>query len=191
MFWLPYSSHTSHHPSQTPCLLWISNATQKTDARLLQDGRKEIWRIPYVFVAFFPSLKHNFFAYRSSKLSSCPDCIFEFTSCNKQVLSGCIPIPAVGVPLNPKSLKLVCHLIRCITITYWIFTSTNILNGCTKSLETYWRRHVLTWEVFCWSLIVYSAKFVIFITISLSMFLIISCLVSCLRLLWFPFLLLL
>ena len=28
VFWLPYSSHTSHHPSQTPCLPWISYATQ-------------------------------------------------------------------------------------------------------------------------------------------------------------------
>ena len=26
---------------------------------------------------FFPSLKQNFIAYRSSKVSSCPDCIFE------------------------------------------------------------------------------------------------------------------
>ena len=26
---------------------------------------------------FFPSLKHNFIAYRSSKVSSRPDCIFE------------------------------------------------------------------------------------------------------------------
>ena len=29
MYWLSYSSHTSHHPSQTPCLPWISYATQK------------------------------------------------------------------------------------------------------------------------------------------------------------------
>ena len=28
-------------------------------------------------MAFFPSLKHNFIAYHSSKLSSRPDCIFE------------------------------------------------------------------------------------------------------------------
>ena len=27
--WLPYSSHTSHHPSETVCLPWISYATQK------------------------------------------------------------------------------------------------------------------------------------------------------------------
>ena len=24
VYWLPYSSHTTHHPSQTPCLPWIS-----------------------------------------------------------------------------------------------------------------------------------------------------------------------
>ena len=29
VFWLPYSSHTSHYPSQTPCLPLISYATQK------------------------------------------------------------------------------------------------------------------------------------------------------------------
>ena len=29
VYWLPYSSHTSHHPSQTPCHLWISYATLK------------------------------------------------------------------------------------------------------------------------------------------------------------------
>ena len=29
MYWLPQSSHTSHHPSQTPGLPWISYATQK------------------------------------------------------------------------------------------------------------------------------------------------------------------
>ena len=46
----------------------------KTDARLMQDGLKAVWSIPYVSVAFFPSLKQNFIAYRSSKES---DCIFE------------------------------------------------------------------------------------------------------------------
>ena len=43
----------------------------------MQDGRKAVWSIPYVSVAFFPSLKLNFIAYRSSKVSSRPDCIFE------------------------------------------------------------------------------------------------------------------
>ena len=43
----------------------------------MQDGRKAVWTIPYVSVAFFPSLKQNFIAYRSSKVSSRPDYIFE------------------------------------------------------------------------------------------------------------------
>ena len=37
----------------------------------MQDGREAVWSIPYVSVAFFPGLKHNFIAYRSSKVSSC------------------------------------------------------------------------------------------------------------------------
>ena len=40
----------------------------------MQDGWKSVWSIPYVLVAFFPILKQNFIAYRSSKVS---DCIFE------------------------------------------------------------------------------------------------------------------
>ena len=48
-----------------------------TDALFMQDGRKAVWSIPYVSVLFFPSLKQNFIAYRSSKVSSLADCIFE------------------------------------------------------------------------------------------------------------------
>ena len=40
----------------------------------MQGTPKAVWSIPNVSVAFFPSLKQNFIAYRSSKVS---DCIFE------------------------------------------------------------------------------------------------------------------
>ena len=54
----------------------------------MQDGRKAVWSIPYVSVAsFFPSLKHNFIAYRSSKVSSRPDCIFEIHQLWQSVIS--------------------------------------------------------------------------------------------------------
>ena len=66
----------------------------------MQDGRKAVWSIPYVSVAFFPSLKHNFIAYRSSKVSSRPDCSFEI---HQLWQSGCIPMAAVAVDLNLKS----------------------------------------------------------------------------------------
>ena len=40
----------------------------------MQDAPKAVWSIPYVSLAFFSSLKQNFIAYRSSKVS---DYIFE------------------------------------------------------------------------------------------------------------------
>ena len=43
----------------------------------MQDVQKSVWSIPYVSMAVFLSLKQNFIAYRSSKVSSRPDCIFE------------------------------------------------------------------------------------------------------------------
>ena len=67
----------------------------------MQDAPKAVWSILYVSVAFFPSLKHNFIAYRSSKVSSRPDCIFEIQPLWQPV--GCIQIPVVAVLLNLKS----------------------------------------------------------------------------------------
>ena len=60
-----YSSHTSHYPSETPCLPWISYATQKLMLDSCKMNRKAVWSLPYVSVAFFPSLKQNFIAYCS------------------------------------------------------------------------------------------------------------------------------
>ena len=52
---------------------------------------------------FFPSLKLNFIAYHSSKVSSCPDCIFAIHRYDNQALVVCIPIATVAVDLNLKS----------------------------------------------------------------------------------------
>ena len=66
----------------------------------MQDGRKAVWSIPYVSVAFFPSLKQNFITYR---FSSRPDCIFEIHQLRQSgFLVGCIPIVAVAVHLKLK-----------------------------------------------------------------------------------------
>ena len=103
----------------------------------MQYGPKAYWSIPYVSVAFFPRLKQNFIAYRSSKVT---DCILNFPSSYNQALVGCIPSAAVAVHLNLKSLKLVSHLIRCIGITYWIYD--NFKCPYKKSVETY-RMHLV------------------------------------------------
>ena len=69
----------------------------------MQDTPKAVWSIPYVSVAFFPSLKQNLIAYRSSNVYRLQIAFLKFTSCDNQALVGCIPIPAVGVHLNLKS----------------------------------------------------------------------------------------
>ena len=69
----------------------------------MQDGRKSVWSIPYFSLGIFSSLKQIFIAYHSSKVSSRPDCIFKFTSCDNQALIGCIPIAAVAVHFNRES----------------------------------------------------------------------------------------
>ena len=77
MYWLPYSSHTSYHPSQIPWLPWISYTTQKLmldSCKMLQKQSEAFHRFLW---QFFPSLKQNFIAHRSSKMSSRRDCIFE------------------------------------------------------------------------------------------------------------------
>ena len=66
----------------------------------MQDVPKAVWSIPYVSVVFFAGLKQNVIAYRSSRVSSRPDCIFEI---HQLCIVGCIPIPAVTVDLNLKS----------------------------------------------------------------------------------------
>ena len=77
VYWLLYSSHTSHHPSQTPCLPWISYATQKPmlDSCMMVEKQPEAF---HTFLwHFVPSLKQNFIVYRSSKVTSGSDYIFE------------------------------------------------------------------------------------------------------------------
>ena len=66
----------------------------------MQDGRKAVWSIPYVSVAFFPSLKQNFIAYRSSKVLIA---LLKFTGCDNEALVGYILIAAVAVHLKLKS----------------------------------------------------------------------------------------
>ena len=54
----------------------------------MQDGRKAVWSIPYVSVAFFSKFKTQF---------------LKFTSCDNQALVECILIAVVAVHLNLKS----------------------------------------------------------------------------------------
>ena len=97
---------------------------------IMQDAPKAAWSIPYVSVAFFPILKHNFIAYRSSKVSSRPDCIFEihllWQSDFSRVYSNCCcscSFKLEIINIGQSSYKMYSnnvvksHPIRCIAIT--------------------------------------------------------------------------
>ena len=133
MYWLPYSSHPSHHPSQTSCLPWISYATQK----LMLDSCKMFEKQSEAFYRFlwhfFPSLKQNFIAYRSSKVTSCPDCIFEIHQLWQSGFSSC----CCSCSFEPESIKIgqSSHKMYSYNILNFLESCT-ILNACTKKKKS-------------------------------------------------------
>ena len=107
----------------------------KTDARFMQDAPKAVWSIPYVSVAFFSSLKHNFIAYRLSKVSSHPDCIFEihqlWQSGFSRVYSNC----CCSCWFEPEIIKVGQSSHKMYSNNILNFqVSTTILNTCTKNV---------------------------------------------------------
>ena len=144
MYWLPYSSYTFHHPSHTSCIPWIFYATQKTDALFMQDAPKAVWSIPHVSVAFFPSLKQNFIVYRSSKVSSRPDCIFEIHQLRQSGFSRVHSNSCCSCSFESEIIKIgqSSHKMYSNNILDFQESTTN-LNACTKKiLESYWMHHV-------------------------------------------------
>ena len=139
MYLLPYSSHTSHHPSQTPCLPWISYATQK----LMLDSCKMLQKQS---VAFFPSLKQNFIAYHSSKVSSHPDCIFEIHQLWQSSFSRMYSNCCCSCSFEPEIIKISQSSYKMYSNNILNFQeSMSILNACRKCPENYWMHHV-TWR---------------------------------------------
>ena len=99
----------------------------------MQDAPKAVWSITYVSVAFFPSLKHNFIAYRSSKVSWRPDCIFEihqlWQSGFGRVYSNCCSSYSFEreiIKIGQSSHNLYSNNIMNFQ------EPTTILNACTK-----------------------------------------------------------
>ena len=89
------------------------------------------------FCGIFPSLKQNFIAYRSSKLS---DCIFEIHQLWQSGFSRVYSYCCCSCWLEPEIIKIDQS-------SYNMYSNnilfTTILNAhAKKSLETYWRHHV-------------------------------------------------
>ena len=72
----------------------------------MQDASKAVWSIPYISVSFFPSLKQNFIAYRSSKVSSRPDCIFEIHQLWQSGFSRVYSNYCCSCPFEPEIIEI-------------------------------------------------------------------------------------
>ena len=108
----------------------------KTDARFMQDAPKAVWSILYFSVAFFPSLKQNFIAYRSSKVS---DWIFEIRQLWQSGFSRVYSNSFCSCSFKPEIIKIGQSSHKMYSNNIVNFQeSTTILNAHTKkSLETY------------------------------------------------------
>ena len=97
------------------------------------------------FWGIFPSLKENFTAYRSSKVSSRPDCIFEIHQLWQWGFSRVYSSCYCSCLFEPEIIKIGQSFHKMYSNNVVNFQeSTSILNACQKCLETYWRLHV------CW-----------------------------------------
>ena len=133
MYWLSYSSHTSHYPWQTLCLPWITFATRK----LMLDSCKMVEKQSEAFHTFLwhflPSLKQNFIVYRSSKVFSRQYYIFEIhelwqSGFSRVYSNSCCSCSFEREILKPgqSSYKMFSNNI----LNFQVFTI--ILNACTK-----------------------------------------------------------
>ena len=133
MIWFPYSSHTSHNPSQTSCLPWISYATRK----LMLDSCKMVEKQSESFHTFlwylFRSLNQNFIAYRSSKVSSLPDFICEIHQLWQSGFSRVYSNSCCSCSFELEIIKM-CQSSQMIYSNNILNfqESTTILNACTK-----------------------------------------------------------
>ena len=132
MYWLPYSSHTSNHPSQTPCLPWISYATQKLMLDSCKMVEKQSEAFHTFFVAFFQSLKHNFIAYHSSKII---DCIFEVHQLGRLGFCRGYFNSCCSCSFEPEIIKIPQKFQNIYSHNILNFQeSTTISNTCTKKV---------------------------------------------------------
>ena len=69
----------------------------------MQDAPKAVWSIPYISVAFFPSLKQNFIAYRSYKVS---DCIFKIHQLWQSGFSRVYSTRCCSCSFEPEIIKI-------------------------------------------------------------------------------------
>ena len=101
------------------------------------------------FHTFFPSLKQNFIAYRSSNVSSRPDYIFEIHQLWQSSFSRVYSDSCCSYLFEPKITKIGQLSIKMFSSNILnLQESTTILKSLyKKSLETYWM-HNVHWQFY-------------------------------------------
>ena len=100
----------------------------------MQDAPKAVWRIPYVSVAVFPSLKQNFIVYGSSKVS---DCIFEIHLLWQSGFSSVYSGRYYSCSFELEIIKIGQSSHKMYSNNILNFQEpTRILNACTKKSGT-------------------------------------------------------
>ena len=120
--------------SLTDCLLSLNlSCHSKTDARFMQDGWKSSLKHSIHFCGIFFKCKTEFIAYRSSKVSSCPDCIFEIHQLWQSGFSRVYLNSCCSCSFEPEILKIgqSSHKMYSKNIVNFQESMT-IVNGCTK-----------------------------------------------------------
>ena len=105
----------------------------KTDAWFTQNCRKAVRSFPYVSVAFFPSLKQNSITFCSSKVSSRPDCIFDFHQVWQSGFSRVYSNSCCSCSFEPEIMKIGLSPHKMYSNNLLNFQeSTAIFNACIK-----------------------------------------------------------
>ena len=118
-------------PHRLPALLKSLMPPLKNWCSIHARWSKAVWSIPYVSVtSFFPTLKQNFIAYNSSKVS---DCIFEIHQLWQSGFSRVYSNSCYSCSFEPEIIKIdqSSHKIYSNDILNFP-ESTTILNACTK-----------------------------------------------------------
>ena len=131
MYWIPYSSNTSPHSSKIPCLLMPLKNWCSIHARCFKSRQKHSIR----FCGIFSKFKKNFIAYRSSKVSSRPDCIFENHQLWQSGFSRVYSNFCCSCSFEPEILKIGQSSHKVYSNNILNFQeSTTIFHACTKKV---------------------------------------------------------
>ena len=123
-------------PHRLPAFPWISYATQKLMLDSCKMLQKAVWSIPYVSVAFFPSLKQQF--YCNIVLLKCPHVQIAFFEIHQPWQSGFSRVYSnccCSCWFEPEIIKTGQSSHKMYSNNILNFQeSTTILNACTKKV---------------------------------------------------------